>query len=100
MWFYQGLGVTPMMDASNDAMALILFMFALPVFTFLLSPLTSLSSRKHEFEADAFAARAFKTVRHRDALQLGVAVGSGVGEAQTTVLWLSQRRFLIPCAGD
>ncbi len=56
MWFYQGLGVTPMMDASNDAMALILFMFALPVFTFLLSPLTSLSSRKHEFEADAFAA--------------------------------------------
>ncbi len=56
MWFYQGLGVTPMMDVSNDAMALILFMFALPVFTFLLSPLTSLSSRKHEFEADAFAA--------------------------------------------
>jgi Zn-dependent protease with chaperone function len=37
-------------------MALILFMLVLPVFTFLLSPLTSISSRKHEFEADAFAA--------------------------------------------
>jgi STE24 endopeptidase len=56
-WFYLGLGVLPMMDASNDAMALILFMFALPVFTFLLSPLLSLTSRKNEFEADAFAAR-------------------------------------------
>jgi len=57
LWFYQGLGVTPMFNASNDAMALILFMFALPVFSFLLSPLTSISSRKHEFEADAFAAK-------------------------------------------
>ena len=41
----------------NDAMALILFMLVLPVFTFLLSPLTSIGSRKHEFEADAFAAK-------------------------------------------
>jgi STE24 endopeptidase len=57
VWFYQGLGVMPMLDASNDAMALILFMFVLPVFTFLLSPLTSIGSRKHEFEADAFAAK-------------------------------------------
>ena len=56
-WFYLGLGVLPMMDASNDAMALILFMFALPVFTFLISPLLSLTSRKNEFEADAFAAK-------------------------------------------
>ncbi|MDO8298344.1 M48 family metallopeptidase [Lacisediminimonas sp.] len=56
-WFYTGLGVDPMLAASNDAMALILFMLALPVFTFLLSPLNSLTSRKHEFEADAFAAR-------------------------------------------
>lgn len=56
-WFYLGLGVLPMMDASNDAMALILFMFALPVFTFLFSPLLSLTSRKNEFEADAFAAK-------------------------------------------
>ena len=46
-----------MLVAGNDAMALILFMLVLPVFTFLLSPLTSIGSRKHEFEADAFAAQ-------------------------------------------
>lgn len=56
-WFYTGLGVNPLLFGNNDAMALILFMLALPIFTFLLSPLSSLSSRKHEFEADAFAAR-------------------------------------------
>ena len=61
VWFYTGLGVTPILLtdllSNNDAMALILFMLSLPVFTFLLSPLTSISSRKHEFEADAFAAK-------------------------------------------
>lgn len=57
IWFYAGLGVDPIPGAPNDAMALILFMLALPVFTFLFSPLTSISSRKHEFEADAFAAK-------------------------------------------
>ena len=56
-WFYTGLGVNPMLLGTNDAMALILFMLALPVFTFLFSPLTSITSRKHEFEADAFAAQ-------------------------------------------
>jgi STE24 endopeptidase len=56
VWFYTGLGVDPLLGASNDAMALILFMLVLPVFTFVLSPLTSITSRKHEFEADAFAA--------------------------------------------
>jgi STE24 endopeptidase len=56
-WFYTGLGVTPIFGAGNDAMALILFMLVLPVFTFVFSPLTSISSRKHEFEADAFAAK-------------------------------------------
>ncbi|WP_044530843.1 M48 family metallopeptidase [Herbaspirillum sp. B65] len=56
-WFYTGLGVEPLLMGSNDAMALILFMLVLPIFTFLLSPLSSLSSRKHEFEADAFAAQ-------------------------------------------
>jgi STE24 endopeptidase len=64
-WFYQGLGVDPVIGGSgNDAMALILFMLVLPVFTFVLSPLTSISSRKHEFEADAFAAT------HADAREL------------------------------
>jgi STE24 endopeptidase len=56
VWFYTGLGVDPMLLSNNDAMSLILFTLALPVFTFLLSPLVSLTSRKHEFEADAFAA--------------------------------------------
>lgn len=60
-WFYAGLGVDPVTLAlagqGTDALALLLFMLALPVFTFLLGPLTSLGSRKHEFEADAFAAR-------------------------------------------
>ncbi|MFM7523967.1 MAG: M48 family metallopeptidase [Betaproteobacteria bacterium] len=57
VWFYTGLGVTPLMNGANDAMALILFLLALPSFTFLLSPLMSITSRKNEFEADAFAAK-------------------------------------------
>ncbi|SFM88283.1 M48 family metallopeptidase [Rugamonas rubra] len=66
LWFYTGLGVDPLIlpGQNNDAMALLLFMLALPVFTFLLGPLTSLSSRQHEFEADAFAAQ------HTDAADL------------------------------
>jgi STE24 endopeptidase len=66
VWFYQGLGVNPAF--ASDAMALILFMLVLPVFTFVLSPLTSISSRKHEFEADAFAAT------HTDARDLVAAL--------------------------
>src|SRR5450830_1479827 len=53
-WFYEGLGVDAIL--ASNAMALILFMLVLPVFSFVFSPLTSISSRKHEFEADAFAA--------------------------------------------
>ena len=56
VWFYTGLGVMPLLGQANDAMALLLFSLALPVFTFPFSPLTSITSRKHEFEADAFAA--------------------------------------------
>ncbi len=58
VWFYAGLGVNPLLlpGQSGDALALILFMLVMPVFTFLLGPLLSLNSRKHEFEADAFAA--------------------------------------------
>ena len=56
VWFYTGLGVLPLLGQPNDAMALLLFSLALPVFTFPFSPLTSITSRKHEFEADAFAA--------------------------------------------
>jgi STE24 endopeptidase len=56
-WFYQGLGVTPHLSASNDAMALLLFFLIVPVFTFALTPLMSWFSRKDEFEADRFAAK-------------------------------------------
>jgi STE24 endopeptidase len=55
-WFYTGLGVAPNMMTDNNALALVLFFLTLPVFTFLLGPIASLSSRKHEFEADAYAA--------------------------------------------
>jgi STE24 endopeptidase len=56
-WFFQGLGTTPDLAANNhQALALILFMLALPAFVFFLEPLGGLLSRKHEFEADAFAA--------------------------------------------
>ncbi|MEI6002960.1 M48 family metallopeptidase [Paraburkholderia bengalensis] len=55
-WFFEGLGVRPSMTGSNDGLALVLFFLAVPVFLFFVTPLGSLSSRKHEFEADAFAA--------------------------------------------
>ena len=54
-WFYTGLGVSGD-DAHNMAMALILFFLTVPVFTFLTTPLASLLSRRHEFEADRYAA--------------------------------------------
>ena len=41
----------------STALALLLFFMALPVFTFLLHPIASAYSRKHEFEADAYAAQ-------------------------------------------
>ncbi len=52
-WFYAGLHVA----ARTDALALALFFLVLPVFLFPLSPILSLYSRSHEFEADDFAAR-------------------------------------------
>ncbi len=54
-WFYSGLGVTPNLAAPNDALALLLFMLVLPPFGFLLMPLSARVSRRHEFEADAYA---------------------------------------------
>jgi STE24 endopeptidase len=53
--FYLGLGVRPNIAAPNDALALILFMTALPVFGYFISPLMAQLSRKHEFQADAYA---------------------------------------------
>ena len=54
-WFYTGLGVQPNMAAPNDALALLLFMMTAPVFGFFIAPLSARLSRKHEFEADAYA---------------------------------------------
>jgi STE24 endopeptidase len=54
-WFYEGLAVPASMN--RPGVALVLFFMVLPVFTFLLAPLSALYSRKHEFEADAFAAQ-------------------------------------------
>ncbi|MCQ8896891.1 M48 family metallopeptidase [Limnobacter humi] len=55
-WFYTGLGVTPDLLNGSEAMALVLFMMVLPYFTFPIRPVMSWLSRKHEFEADAYAA--------------------------------------------
>jgi STE24 endopeptidase len=53
--FYTGLGVAPNLAAPNDALALLLFALALPPFTFFVTPLMAQLSRRHEFEADAYA---------------------------------------------
>lgn len=50
-WFYQGLGV----QSQTTALALILFFFVVPLVTFPATPLGSLLSRRHEFEADTYA---------------------------------------------
>jgi STE24 endopeptidase len=58
-WFYTGLGVMPNSAVNggvpNNALALLLLMLAMPAFTFFISPLFAQLSRKHEFEADAYA---------------------------------------------
>lgn len=51
-WFYNDLGV----ETPSTYTALILFTLIMPAFTFFLHPVTSWFSRKHEFEADDFAA--------------------------------------------
>jgi len=55
VWFYTGLGVRPSLAGGNDALALLLFLMVVPLFSFFISPLMAQSSRKHEFEADAYA---------------------------------------------
>ena len=52
-WFYAGVNV----EARSIAVALVLFFLILPSFTFLLQPVFSSYSRKHEFEADSYAAQ-------------------------------------------
>jgi STE24 endopeptidase len=55
VWFYIGLGVIPNLRGANDALALLLFMMVLPLFSTFVEPLLAQFSRKHEFEADAYA---------------------------------------------
>jgi STE24 endopeptidase len=54
-WFYTGLGVRPSLTGGNDALALLLFMLVIPLFSFFVTPVFAQLSRKHEFEADAYA---------------------------------------------
>jgi len=73
-WFYAGLGVTPNLPASlggsvpNHALALLLFMLVVPVFGFFVSPLLAQLSRRHEFQADAYAAAQASAQDLRNAL--------------------------------
>ncbi len=63
-WFFTGLGVRPNLvgllwatvQAPTDALALLLFVLTLPVFSFFVSPWFAHFSRTHEFQADAYAA--------------------------------------------
>ena len=52
-WFFHGLGI----DNPSNHTALILFMLVMPVFSFFIAPISNALSRKHEFEADSFAAK-------------------------------------------
>ena len=62
--FYAALGV----PVPSTHAALLLFVLAVPVFTFFVTPLASLWSRRHEFEADAFASQ------HASAAELATAL--------------------------
>jgi STE24 endopeptidase len=63
-WFYSALGA----GAPGDATALLLFLLVVPTFAWMLAPLAAAWSRRHEFEADAFAAR------HSDGAELAGAL--------------------------
>jgi STE24 endopeptidase len=56
-WFYAGLGVALPAGEHSNGIALLLFSLVVPLVTFPLSPLLSAYSRKHEFEADRYAAQ-------------------------------------------
>jgi len=62
--FYTALGV----PVPSTHAALLLFVLVVPVFTFFVTPLGALWSRRHEFEADAFA------TRHASAGELATAL--------------------------
>ncbi|MDE2401563.1 MAG: M48 family metallopeptidase [Burkholderiales bacterium] len=66
--FYQGLGVTPNLSAPNDALALLLFLLAVPVVMFFVAPVFAHFSRRDEFQADAYACAHAKAHDLRQAL--------------------------------
>jgi len=81
-WFYAGLGIPDALlpvAMARPGVALQLFLLALPVFTFALEPLGSLYSRKHEFEADAFA------TRNADAFALVEAEATAAGRDPASI---------------
>jgi STE24 endopeptidase len=63
-WFFGALGV----PEASDAAALLLFVLVSPAFTWIIALLLSAWSRRHEYEADAFAAE------HSDARALAAAL--------------------------
>jgi STE24 endopeptidase len=70
-WFYFGLGVgpsIPLAQGGNEALALLLFMLAAPVFTFFITPLAAYFSRQDEFQADAYAAQQTQAADLKSAL--------------------------------
>ena len=62
--FYLGHGV----ENPSDYMALLLFSLVSGAYTFLLTPLSAITSRKHEFEADEFASKNAKASKLISAL--------------------------------
>ena len=55
VWFFTGLGVLPNLSAPNDPLALLLFTMVRPLLGTFMGPVFAHMSRKHEFEADAYA---------------------------------------------
>jgi STE24 endopeptidase len=74
-WFYTALGV----PSPGDSAALLLFLLVTPAFTWIVSPLLAAWSRRHEYEADAFAAR------YSDAGALGEALVALYKDNATTL---------------
>lgn len=74
-WFYEALGVA----VASDAAALLLFMLVVPAFTWVVSPALAAWSRRHEYEADAFAAQ------HSDARSLAEALVTLYKDNATTL---------------
>ena len=74
-WFYTALGV----PSPGNSAALLLFLLVTPAFTWIVAPVFAAWSRRHEFEADAFAAQ------HSDADALSEALVTLYKDNATTL---------------